>query len=177
MAADIDIYRLTGTTPTFTDITTACTRASTSDSPTPGTANPIPVPTAGSNYSYWVSTQLYSACAPDNAINNIKWYTDGSNTFGTGTNAIVSTASSYVQATGAAGSSGSILDTTNHTGLIGATSDMFLYASGCKLSVAGSIAATTGSFGNRVVFQIRVDTTGSAGNSGEETLTWEFDET
>jgi len=54
---------------------------------------------------------------------------------------------------------------------------MFLYTNACKLSVAGSIAATTGSFGDRIVFQVRVDTTAGAGNSGEETLTFEFDET
>ena len=178
MAADIDIYRLTGTagTPTYTDITSASTRMSTSDSATPGTSNPVPIPTSGSNYTYWVTTQLYAACAPDNAVNNIKWYTDGTNTFGTGTNGLITPASAYVQATGTAGSSGVLLGTGCHLGASTA-SDLFLYTSSCKLSVAGSIGATTGSFGDRVVYQVRVDTTASPGNSGEETFTWEYDET
>jgi hypothetical protein len=178
MAADIDIYRLTGTaaTPTYTSIIGASTRMSTSDSATPAATNPLPIPSSGSNYTYWVTTQLYAACAPDNSINNVKWYTDSSNTFGTGLNALVTAASSYVQATGTSGSSGVLLGTGCHLGAC-AASDFFLYTSSCKLPVAGSIGSTTGSFADRVVYQVRADTTASPGNSGEETLTWEYDET
>jgi len=185
MAATIRIMRLTGAntlvggaTPLYTNITTASTRMSTSDAAVPGTANPIPVPTSGCNHSMWVTTQLYSACAPDNSITNIKWYTDGTNSFGTGTECLVATASSYVVATGGAGSSGSLLNTTNHAGLIGAASNAFTYTSNSasKLSVAASIAAATGSFGDRVIFQLNVGTTGVAGTSGEETFTFAFDE-
>jgi len=177
MVADVNIMRITAAGCTLTDITSACTRVSTSDSPTPGAGNPIPVPTSGSNYSYWLSTILYAACAPDNSITNITWYTDGSNTFGTGTQGTVITASEYVPATGTSGSSGIILSTACHLGLNGAPSDLFLYASGCQLAVAGSIATATGSFpDDHVVLQVSIDTTASPGNSGEETVTWQFDE-
>ncbi len=114
--------------------------------------------------------------APDNSITNIKFYSDGSNTFGTGVTAIISMASTYASALGAAGSSGSVLNTTNHASLTGAPSDFFMYTSSCKMSVAGSIAATTGSFGNRVVYQLSVINTAVAGNTGAETCTFEFDE-
>ena len=185
MAATIKIMRLTGAntlmggSPLYTDITSASTRMSTSDAAAPGTANPIPVPTSGSNYSFWVVTQLYSACAPDNSITNIKWYTDGTNTFGTGTGLWVATASGYVVAAGTAGSSGTILSVANYATLdSGGASTAFQYTSNAasKLAVAGSIANTTGCIGNRVVFQLRVDTTGVAGTSGEETLTFTADE-
>ena len=178
MPATIQIRRLTGVNAsiTSTDITSACTRASTSDAAAPGASNPIPIPTSGSNHSYWVTTQLNATVAPDNSITNIKWYSDGSNTFGTGVTAIVATASAYASATGTAGSSGSVLNTTNHASLVGAPSDMFTYTSGCLLSVAGSIGNTTGSFGNRVIWQLSVISTASPGNTGEETLTFQFDE-
>jgi hypothetical protein len=177
MVADINVMRITTSSCTLTDITTACTRVSTSDSPTPATANPIPIPSSGSNYAFFASTILYAACAPDNSINNIKHYSDGGNGFGTGVSAFVVTASQYEVATGTAGSSGIILSTACHAGLDGSPSPMFDFSSGCKMPVAGSIASTTGSFADHVVLQISVDTTGSPGNSGEETMTWEFDET
>lgn len=178
MAATVQIRRLTGAgAASSTDITSACTRASTSDSSTPGTSTPIPVPTSGSNYSYWVTTQLFAASAADNSLTNVKWYTDGSNSFGTGVTCNVSTASTYVQATGTSGSSGAHLTVANYSTLAtDGASNAFTYTSSCKLAVAGSIAATTGSFADRVVFQLSVDTTASAGNSGEETFTWEYDE-
>ena len=179
MAATVLIRRLTGATPTATDITSGTTRASTSDSPTPTTTNPIPVPGAGaSNYSFWVTTQLAATVAPTNSCSNVRWYSDGTNTFGTGVNAIVGVASAYVVANGTTGSSGSLLNITNHTGLItGGTSPFTTYTSGGKLTIAGSIAATTGSFGNRLVYQLSVESTAGAGNTGEETFSWQFDET
>jgi hypothetical protein len=123
-----------------------------------------------------VTTQLNCTVAPDNSLNNIYFYTDGGNGFGTGITAIVAAASGYASAVGAAGSSGSLLDATNHGALSGtATSDLFLYTSSCKLSLTGS-TNTTGSFGYRVVYQLKVDTTASAGNTAQETMTWTWDE-
>lgn len=175
MPATVQIRSLTGqnSSITSTNITSGSLRLGTSDEVSPST---IPVPTSGSNYSFWRTTQLNCTVAPDNALNNIRWYTDGNNNFGTGITAIVAAASGYASAVGAAGSSGSLLNATNHGALSGtATSSLFLYTSSCKLTVTGS-TATTGSFGYRVVFQISVDTTGSAGNTAEETLTWQYDE-
>jgi len=177
MVADINIMRITAAGCTLTDITSACTRVSTSDSPTPGAANPIPVPSSGSNYSYWLSTILYAACAPDNGINNITHFSDGGNGFGTGVSAFVTTASEYEVATGTSGSSGIILAAACHAGMNTAPSPMFDFSSGCKMPVVGTLGAVTGSFADHVVSQISLDTTASPGNSGEETMTWEFDET
>jgi hypothetical protein len=174
MAATVQIERFYGAGATACDITSACTRAGTSDEFSSGSY--IPVPSSGSNYSYWVTTGLYCTAAPDNSLNNIQWYTDGANSLGTGITANVAAASSYVQATGTAGSSGLILDTTNHTGLTDAASNAFDYVTGARLDVSGSIGATTGAFGDYVVLQLSVDTNAGAGNSGEETFTWTYDE-
>ena len=177
MAASVKIHRVTGSTPSGTDITSGCTRASTSDNAAPGTANPIPIPSSGSNYSYWVNTQLSASVAPDNAINNIKWYTDGTISYGDGIGLTVVPASAYIQAVGTAGSSGCILVEGNHAGMAcNAASDAFIYTSSCKLTVSGSIGAATGSFGHWVVMQVSVESGASTGNSAEESFTWEFDE-
>lgn len=175
LVATVQIRRLTGpVAATSTNVTSGSVHAGTEDVNT--SPCKIPVPTAGSNYSFWVNTQLHATVAPDNSLTNIKWYTDGANTFGTDITAIVSTASIYIGASGAAGSSGSLLTAANHASLTGATSSLFLYTSSCKLAVAGSIANTTGSFGNRVVYQLIVASNASAGNTGSETITFEFDE-
>ena len=176
LVATVQIRRLTGAqaTPTSTDVTSGSVHAGTQDANTSPCR--IPVPTSGSNYSFWVNTQLHCTVAPDNSLTNVFFYTDGANGFGTDVTAIVSTASTYASALGAAGSSGSLLNQTNHASLTGATSNLFLYTSSCKLTVAGSIAATTGSFTNRVVYQLIVASNASAGNTGGELMTWTFDE-
>lgn len=181
MAATVQIRKLTGENGsiTSTDISSGSIQFGTSDEAT--SPSSIPVPSSGSNYSYWSTLQLNATAAPDNALNNVKFYSDGTNGFGTGVDAIVTTASGYASAVGTLGTSGSLLNNTGHDGLTGldgdgATSPLFDFSSGCKLAVAGSIAATTGSFADRVVVQLNVIDTAGAGNSGEETLTFEWDE-
>lgn len=181
MAATVVIAQYTGAAPgASTDVTSASVTVGTSDEAQ--TASAIPIPTSGSNHSYWNTMALVATAAPDNAINNLNFYSDGTNSFGTGVTAIVITASGYVQAVGTAGSSGALLSSTCHGGLSGcsgaATSDLFLYTSSCKLTVTGSIGATTGSIGDKfVVQQLSVISTAGAGNTSEESMTFEFDET
>ncbi len=181
MAATVKIARYNGAgAGASNDITSASLTIGTSDEATE--ASPIPIPTSGSNHSYWVHTALVATAAADNSIDNIKWYTDGTNSLGTGVTAIMGMASAYDQATGTAGSSGEVLNSTNHASLSGcpsgATSDMFLYTSSCKLQIPGSIAATTGSIGDEwVVIQLSVISTAGAGNTAEEVITFEYDET
>lgn len=179
MAATVTIRRWTGASgsPTKTDITSINTRANAEDAhSTAGTTNPIQVPASGTNYSYWVSTQLSADTAPSGTIDNLRWYTDGTNNFGTGVSCKANTASAYVQATGTAGETGDILNTTNHTSLAGATSDVFGYTSGSPLSVTGSISGT-GDIGHQVVYQIEVADTAAPGATSQETFTWKYDET
>lgn len=181
MAATVLVARYNGAgAGASNDVNSASVTVGTSDDAT--SASAIPIPSSGSNHSFWANFALVATAAPDNAINNLFWYTDGTNSLGTGVTGIVTTASAYVQGVGTAGSSGALLDSACHGGLSGcdgaATSDMFLYTSSCKLTVTGSIAATTGSIGDKfVVHQLSVISTAGAGNSGEETLTFEFDET
>lgn len=181
MAATVLFAQYNGAIPgASTDVNSASVTVGTSDEAQ--SASAIPIPTSGSNHSFWSTFALVATVAPDNALDNLFWYTDGTNSFGTGVDGIVTTASAYVRGLGTAGSSGALLDSACHGGISGcpdaATSDMFLYSSGCKLTVTGSIAATTGSVGDKfVVQQLSVISTAGAGNTSEETITMEFDET
>lgn len=179
MAATVTIRRLTGAGPTSTDITSINTRANAEDAhTTAGTTNSIQIPASGTNYSFWVVTQLSVDVTPAGTINNIKWYTDGANGLGTGVTAKANTATGYVQATGTAGTTGLQLTTGNYATLAGAPTDIFGFTSGSPLSVTGTMSnPSTGALGDRVVYQIEVGTTAGPGATGQETATWKFDET
>lgn len=177
MAATVIINRLTGAGPTATPITSINTRANAEDAhTTAGTTNSILVPAAGTNYSYWVVTRLEVTAITSGTVDNLKWYTDGSNNFGTGVTCLVNTASGYVQATGTAGTTGTQLTTGAYATLAGAPTDAFAYTTGSPLSVTGT-TSTTGQFGDRVVYQIGVGTTAASGATATETFTWRYDDT
>lgn len=185
MAATVIIQRHTGAATgspavgtTLSDITSTTNRMSCSDSNAPGTATPIPIPTSSTNVSWWVSTRLNATVAPSNAINNLKWYSDGSS-FGTGLTCVGNTAASatgYVQATGSA-TTGTALTTGNYAALSASAADVTTFTSGSPKSVTGSIAATTGGFGDFFVYQLQVGTSAGVGTSTARTLSWSFDET
>ena len=176
MTATVLIRRLTGAGPSATDITSINTRANAADAhSTNDTASPITIPGAGTDYSYWVVTRLDVTVGPSGTINNVKWYTDGANGFGTGVTCKVNTASGYVQATGSAGN-GTQLTTGNYATLAGAPTDAFAYTSGSPLAVTAT-TTTTGQFGDRVVYQTEVGTTALPGATAQETFTWKYDET
>lgn len=184
MVATVIIERLTGAGPTRTDLAGGNSRFNAFDSQTTGdTANPIEIPGAGTNYSYWANTQLNATAAPDNLIDNIEWFTDGSNTYGTGIGLVVAQAAiaSYTEAPGTPGVTGTELTDTNYTGgtLTPATpTDAFNEVTGAPLAVTGSTTGT-GQFGNIVVLQVTVGTSATPGTKPgtPEIITWRFDET
>lgn len=186
MPATVLIRRKTGASGsiTSTDITSINTRANAEDThTTAGTSNPIRVPAAGTNYSYWVSTRLDVTVTPAGTIDNLRWFTDGSNTFGTGVTckgakASTTTDAGYRQATGTPGTTGTQLTQGNHAGLDEAPVDVFTLTSGSPKSLVGTISnPTTGQFGDHWVYQIEVGTTAAAGATTQETWTWRYDET
>jgi len=185
MAATVTIRRWTGASgsPTRTDITSANTVANAVDShqaTASGSTNPIKIPAAGTNRSFWVCTRLSVDVAPSGTIDNIRWHGDGANNFGTGVGAVVSKASSYVQATGMTGSTGDALNTTNYGSTLSPTTPaaFTMYTSGSPLAVTGSVTTMTQTaLGSLVVYQLTVTMGASAGTTAQETFTWLFDET
>jgi hypothetical protein len=184
MAATVTIRRWTGASgsPTRTDITSANTVANAVDThqaTASGSTNPIKIPAAGTNRSFWVATRLSVDVAPSGTIDNIRWHGDGSANFGTGVGAVAAKASGYVQATGMTGTTGDALNTTNYgtTLTTAAPPDFTMYTSGAPLTVTGSTTTTDTALGELVVYQLTVATTASAGTTAQETFTWLFDET
>jgi hypothetical protein len=183
MAATIIINRWTGSSGAYTknNITAANTVANAADShqtTAAGSSNPITIPAAGTNYSFWVSTRLECSSTPTGTVNNLRWYSDGGNGFGTGVTCKAQNATTYVQATGTTGTTGNQLNTTNHTGLSGAPADAFTFTVGSPKSLTGSISnPSTGDFGDFMVYQLEVTSSAGAGVTGTETFTWLYDET
>lgn len=98
---------------------------------------------------------------------------------GTGVSLNVATASTYIQATGTAGTTGNQLTSANYTSALSPSvaTDAFAKTSGAPISVAGSIGSVTGDFGDFVVYQVAVVSTAGPGTTTAETITWQFDET
>lgn len=177
MAATVIINRLTGAGPTATDITSINTRANAEDAhSTAGTSNSILIPTSGTNYSYWVTTQLEVTAITGGTVDNLRWYSDGTNNFGTGVTCVGQEATSYVQAAGTPGTSGTQLTTGNHAGLTGSPVNVFTFTSGSPKTLTGT-TSTAAKFGSRFVYQMEVGTTASSGATSAETFTWKYDDT
>lgn len=176
MAATVIINRLTGAGPTATDITSINTRANAEDAhTTAGTSNSILVPAAGTNYSYWVVTRLNVTAIVSGTVDNVKWYTDGANNFGTGVTCKANVATAYTQASGTTGTTGLQLTTGNYA-TVTTPVDAFTFVTGTPLAVTAT-TTVTGQFGNYVVYQIEVGTTAASGATAQETFTWRYDDT
>lgn len=184
MAATVTIRRWTGASGGTESASRTAIRSSSSDNDyTTETTNPIIIPVSGTNYGFWVSTRLNAGTSPTGTINNLRWNSDGTNSQGTGVTCVgqeanVGANAGYRQATGTVGTTGNVLNTTNHTGLTGAPVDVYGLTSGSPKSLAGSISnPTTGAFGSFFVYQIAVASTAGAGTLTNETYTWRYDET
>jgi hypothetical protein len=85
MAATVEIRSYHGATAdSGTDVAGGSIRFKQADNDTVDANNPIPIPAAGTNYSYLKQLRFYAATTPSNTINNLKFYTDGANGYGTG---------------------------------------------------------------------------------------------
>lgn len=131
-----------------------------------GTANnPIPIPGAGSNFSWIKQLRFNAETTPDNTIDNLKFFSDGTNSFGTGVLMNVVASGAYTD------------PTVQQDSALGGTSDAFSFNSGSPLSLTGSINnPSTGAFGDFVVMQMEVQSTASQGNTPVEGFTFQYDE-
>lgn len=193
MSATVKIKRVTGASgsQTLSDVTTGTTRLNTADVVADGVANPVAIPASGTNYSFWASMRLVCSVAPATEINNVRFYSSGSNTLGTGVGLNVSTVAgtngstttNYTQATGTAGVSGLEMG-ANYGHAISSPASVFGYTSGAPLTVTGTFVtgvdtaadSAAGSFADWVILQLTVGTTAGAGVCPAQTLTYIYDE-
>ena len=158
----------------------------TNDNATIDNIDPIPVPAAGTNYSYWKQIYLKCTVAPSTQIDNVKWYTDGGG-FGTGITIKAGTETptknsgsdaGYEVATGTPGSTGNEM-VAAHAGLTG-SADAFGFTSGSPKSVsiseAGNIINAMNETTDYLILQAEVGTAAAAGTPSNETVTWQWDE-
>ena len=178
MVATVIIIRKTGSGPSTDDITSINTRANTTDiHSTADTSAPIQIPTdTSTKRSYWVVTRLQTTVAPDNLIDNIEWYTDGANGFGTGVGCIGESATDYTQASGTTGDTGAALTTGAYTSLTTDPVNVFTFTSASPNAISGSTTSAE-QFGDHMVYQTTVTSDASPGATPQETFTWRFDET
>src|SRR5207245_1826156 len=90
MPASTQIEKWIGATGSITriNITGVNQRMTNADENATGSpsTNPVPIPTAGNvNRAFWQNTTLIVGTTPSTSISNVKWYTDGVNSF-TGSN-------------------------------------------------------------------------------------------
>jgi hypothetical protein len=145
------------------------------------TTNPIPIPTAGNvNKSFWQNTTLMVITPPAGTINNVKWYTSGTNTF-TGSNpggSILFSGShtgSYIQAYGTAGSTGVDMALGVFPWNPGQMSNLFTATAGAPITITGSISnPNSGSFTEWLTYQSHILSTAGPGATSTATLTWQI---
>lgn len=171
MAATIQIHEMTADADTGVDKTSSTVRfkaVASTTSTAVDTSDPIVVPGAGSNYSFVKKLRPYMEAPPGTNISNLRWYTDGSNGFGTG---ITATAKNIGTTFG-----------THYDTLMSGGADLFGYTSGSPLDGDGT---DTGPFvpaddntyiGDIIELQLAVASTASNGALSAETLTLAYDE-
>lgn len=164
MVATVLIQQLTGAVPTETDKTSGTIRFKNADTPSgTDTTNPLIIPTAGTEYSYKVSTEMHVSVAPDTNISNLNFYTDGANGFGTGVFMWVKTSATYSQATAP--------ETTS-----GGYNDAFTKTVTAPTSIGAGPYTGTGPKGNKVELMMTVATNATQGTLTGETGTYSYDE-
>ena len=164
-------------------------RFKTADDATIDSANPIPIPTAGTNRSFWKQIYLEVTAGAFTQIDNVQFFTDGTN-FGTGITTNIGdqfpvknsgSNAGYELATGVVGTSGDDVLATmvGHSGIT-TVSDAFSFTSGSALTItiseAGSIIDAIGDATNYAVIQMDVISTASPGDLVDETWTYQYDE-
>lgn len=171
MAATTAVTEYYGSGPSSATISNL--RFSTADeSAGSSTTYPCVKPAAGTNYSFMKAIALTASVAPAGSITNIKFYTDGTNNWGTGISALSSYANTWTQATGTTGASGTQQLSTG-TGAV----DPFTYTSASPLSVSSNATTGTGRLSYYVFLQVALSTSCTPGTTSTETLTLRYDET
>ena len=185
MTATAEVQEANGGVPTYNAITNA--RFNTNDVYNPGSSDPIPIPAAGFNYSYWKHICLQFT-GTFTQVDNIRHYSDGTIAWTLGTAGEVRRGNrdsgphgcppgSYDEATGTPGSTGDDVEThTYYTGQTTKTADLEgdTAPDGATIDTTAYTSADDRCY--FVVLQVKVDTDASQGTKTPETFTWKYDE-
>jgi hypothetical protein len=189
--ADLAVQQWYGAGPTKATVTTP--RLSTMDDDDPGTSNPIPIPSADFNYSYWMSLFLTITNIQDaTLLNNHQFYCDGTIGWTLGTDGALLIGvmdsgdnglpgASYDQATGTEGTTGDYMGdgTDGHAYYKAQTppaADISDYETGGTELLIDSGDHTVAEAFKGIVIQAKVDDDATRGAMSAETLTFVYDE-
>ena len=166
MAATLKIYELSASR-AGTDKTSATVRFKLADNATVDLNNPLTIPSSGSykTKSYSKHIRLYCATAPDTQIDNLRMYTDG-------TNSICASVDVYASNVG-------IRFDGNATGAAVQASDLFAFTSAAPMDIdAIHITAVTASGfnGDIIKLQMLVASDATSGAKPSDTITFAYDE-
>jgi hypothetical protein len=134
------------------------------------TNNPMIVPTAGNDYSFEKALQLNATGGTFTTLDNLKFYTDGTNSFGTGVSWKAKKEVAYSQPV-------HVTATTGAPNATPAYANATTFTAGTPLALAGSaVASATGFFGDLVYQFVYITTTTTAGTKTETPITFSYDE-
>jgi hypothetical protein len=180
MAATVIIQEWNGNS-TKTDKTSSTVRFKSADNATVDTNNPLSIPASGQTYSYekWLRLAI-TGTPPSQRINNLKFYTDGSNGYDSGSGFVklwgeVEGAGAFRSAEAAVaansiplGGSGSVTMT-----------NAFTYTANGALSLSTGAETFSGSgvdIGQFVVLVMEIEPSATQGTLTAETGTFSYDE-
>lgn len=173
MAATVEARIHHGAAPGLgTDVTNQTIRFKRADDDVQDSVAPVPVPDAGFAYSWRKSLRLVIVTAPDNRVENLRFFTDGAS-LGVGREVFFARSSSYVQAT--AGDEGGAIGSTNVDSLTSSSPEVLQAGT---LASSGDIFPTAGTGQDFVMLQLRNATAALAGDAAAaKTLFYRYDET
>lgn len=189
MVATAVVQEANGAGPSLNTITNG--RFNTDDVYNPGTSDPIVIPSASFNYSYWKSHCL-NFTGTYTAIDNIRIYADGAIAWTWGTSGELRIGArdagvfgcppgNYDQATGTPSTTGDDLETdhTYYSGQTNKSDPITDYTSGAPADIDDTVYSSPGEESFYAVLQVKVDTAANGATPGlqtAETLTWLYDE-
>ena len=158
-------------------------RFKTADNNTVDSIDEIPIPSSGTNRSYWKHVYLKVVGGVFSRINSIKFHTDGTN-YGSGITINVGNEtpiknSGYIVANGTRGITGDEL-VASHGGISGKTEVFGNYTSGSPKSISvsetGSIIDSVNETSDYLIFQMDLDSTVTKADLSNKTWTIQYDE-
>lgn len=161
-------------------------RFKTADNATIDNLNPVPIPGAGTKYSFWKSLYLKCTAPPSVQVDNVRLYTTN-DLWGAFVELYIGnemptknsgSSAGYKVAVGVVGDSGTEL-VAGYTGITGKT-EFHTYTSGAPKSIsiseAGAVINAANETTNYCALQMDVLAGATPGNLADETYEWKYDE-
>ena len=169
MAATIEIHEMSALD-AGTDKTSGTVRFKDADNATVDANNPLVIPAADTIYSYTKKLRAYMEDAPSVNVQNLRWYTDGANGFGTGVGVTVKNLG--------------VTWGANYKTAMSGGADLFGYTASSPAPLDGDgtdagpfVPADVDTYiGDLIELQMTLASTASQGALSAETITFAYDE-